>query len=359
MTIAVDHSVGSSKLDFELERTAMSAGFEVLRSGPEALKSELERARRRSGSKRSYFTTDMGEFYTWLKDTKEDSAAVDLRACVQDFVRENYPLETGVKVLGTEISTPKLITLERVRELHGVGEVRVQGILVHLRGQNASDLSNMKDVSHEDLAAVLDFWSGLQNIKSTTTQLNIHPVQVKALIRQNVLEAHRFGTSLRYLSSSSVQTLLTRLEGLRVASPARHRLPLKEFSRKSRVPLARVVSDWVAGRLTGVSRDPKVDGLAGMLIDQAEALEKQERAFSGDLPLLDAAARLKMNVISIRRLWDGGFLNQISVRNPDTQNYRCYITEESIQAFAGSYVTLGQRAEQFEIAAIHLGPALD
>ena len=135
---------------------------------------------------------------------------------MQDFVRENYPLQTGAKVLGTEISAPKLITLERVRELHGVGEVRVRGILAHLRGKNASYLSDMKDVSHEDLAAVLDFWSGLQNIKSTATQLNIHPVQVKSLIRQDVLEAHRFGTSLRYVTSSSVQILLTQLEGLRV-----------------------------------------------------------------------------------------------------------------------------------------------
>ncbi len=169
MSIALVRGVGRLDLDFEQERAAMSAGFEVLKSGPEALISELDRARRRSSSKRSYFTTDMGEFYTWLKDTEEDPATVVLRAWVQDFVRENYPLQTGAKVLGTEISAPKLITLERARELHGVGEVRVRGILAHFRGQNASELSDMKDVSHEDLAAVLDFWSGLQNIKSTAT----------------------------------------------------------------------------------------------------------------------------------------------------------------------------------------------
>ncbi|WP_282153913.1 TniQ family protein [Ruegeria atlantica] len=359
MTLAMDRGVSRSDLDFDLERAAMSAGFEVLKSGPENLKSELERARRRSSSKRSYFTTDMGEFYTWLKDTEEDPATAELRACVQEFVRENYPLQTGAKVLGTEISAPKLITLERVRELHGVGEVRVRGILAHLRGKNASDLSDMKDVSHEDLAAVLDFWSGLQNIKSTATQLNIHPVQVKSLIRQNVLEAHRFGTSLRYVSSSSVQTLLTQLEGLHVASPARHRLPLAEYCQQSWLPLARVVADWATGRLTGVSRDPDVDGLAGILIDYTETLEKPERVFSGDLSLKDAAARLRISVGSIRRLRDGGYLKQIKARNPDTQHYRCYITEESIQAFAEVYVTLGQMAEHIELAAIHLARALD
>ncbi len=106
MAIAMDRGIGRSDLDFELERTAMSAGFEILKSGPEALKAELVRARRRSSSKRSYFTTDMGEFYTWLKDTEADPATAVLRACVQDFVRENYPLQTGAKVLGTEISAP-------------------------------------------------------------------------------------------------------------------------------------------------------------------------------------------------------------------------------------------------------------
>lgn len=359
MAIAMDRGVGRSDLDFEQERTCMSTGFEVLKSGPEALKSELERARRQSSSKRSYFTTDMGEFYTWLKETEKDPATAVLRSCVQDFVRENYPLQTGAKVLGTEITAPKLTTLERARELHGVGEVRVRGILAHLRGINASDLSYMKDVSHEDLAAVLDFWSGLQNTKSTAVQLNIHPVHVKALIRHNVLEAYRFGTSLRYVPSSSVQTLLTRLEGLRIASRTRHRLPLSEYSRQSRVALARVVADWAAGRLTGVWRDPDVEGLAGILIDCAEILEKTERVFSGDLSLLDAAARLRISIGSIRLLRDCGYLKQVKLRSPDTQHYRCYITEESIQTFEKSYVTLGQMAEQFEIAAIHLAPALD
>ncbi len=294
-----------------------------------------------------------------LKETEEDPATAVLRACVQDFVRENYPLQTGAKVLGTEISAPKLITLERARELHGVGEVRMRGILAHIRGENASDLLYMKDVSHEDLAAVLDFWSGLQNTKSTAVQLNIHPVHVKALIRHNLLEAYRFETSLHYVPSSSVQNLLTRLEGLRIASRARHRLPLSEYSRQSRVALARVVADWAAGRLTGVWRDPDVEGLAGILIDCAEILEKSERVFSGDLSLMDAAARLRICVGSIRLLRDCGYLKQIKLRNPDTQHYRCYITEESIQTFEESYVTLGQMADQFEIAAVHLGPALD
>ncbi len=135
--------------------------------------------------------------------------------------------------------------------------------------------------------------------------------------------------------------------------------PSAYHSENDRFPLARVVTDWAAGRLTGVSRDPEVEGLAGLLIDQAEGLERQERAFSGDLPLLDAAARLKIDVISIRRLRNGGFLNQVTVRNPDTQHDRCYITAQSLQAFLARFETLGQMAEQFEFAAIHLARALD
>ncbi|WP_131726338.1 helix-turn-helix domain-containing protein [Ruegeria denitrificans] len=99
--------------------------------------------------------------------------------------------------------------------------------------------------------------------------------------------------------------------------------------------------------------------MAAILIDYTETLEKSERVFSGDLSLKDAAARLRISVGSIRRLRDGGYLKQIKARNPDTQHYRCYITEESIQAFAEVYVTLGQMAEKIELAAIHLARALD
>ncbi|WP_170553541.1 hypothetical protein [Ruegeria atlantica] len=68
---------------------------------------------------------------------------------------------------------------------------------------------------------------------------------------------------------------------------------------------------------------------------------------------------MKIDVISIRRLRNGGFLNQVTVRNPDTQHDRCYITAQSLQAFLARFETLGQMAEQFEFAAIHLARALD
>ncbi len=102
-----------------------------------------------------------------------------------------------------------------------------------------------------------------------------------------------------------------------------------------------------------------MDGLAGFLIDCDEILEKSERVFSGDLSLTDEAARMSISVRSIRLLREVGYLKQIELRNPDMQHYRCYITEESIQAFEKYYVTMGRIARQFEIAAVHLGPTLN
>ncbi|MBO9401169.1 hypothetical protein [Shimia sp. R9_3] len=360
MQLGFGSQLKRSDLSWEQERTAMSLGFSVLEKGGDALASALEQTRqRRPSEERSYFTSDLGEFYAWLKSTEDDPATASLRGCVCDFISQNYPLQSGAKILGAEIRAPELVTLECVREEHGVGKVRVRGILAHLRGAAVEELADLQDIRYEDLDKVLQFWAGLQNIKQTAAQLHIHPVQVKALIRSKTLESHRFGTSLQYVTKSSVRALLTRLENLPAAAASKENIPLKDFCRRSQIPFARVISDWVSGKREGLSRDPDASGLAAILVCDGKVFSRRSRRFAGDLALLDAAAHLRMNVASVRRLRDGGYLTQYKVRNPETQHYRCYITESSIRDFEERFITLGQLAEQLDVAVIHLARALD
>ncbi|WP_066710141.1 hypothetical protein [Celeribacter ethanolicus] len=78
-----------------------------------------------------------------------------------------------------------------------------------------------------------------------------------------------------------------------------------------------------------------------------------------DLSLCETASYLKLNVVAVRRLRDGGYLTQIRRRNPDTNFQRFYITKASIKRFEALYITLGQMADLENVAAIHLARRLD
>ena len=348
-----------SELDFAELRSSMNTGFQVLVAGPEALVAALDDLRRNYRTERPYFSKDIGEFYVWLKSLRNDPSVDAIRACVEEFVLEKYPLQVGKTVLGSAMSAPKFLTLNQVREVHGLGHVRVRGILAHLNRQPSADFRRMKDISLKDLDRVLAYWATLQDLKSAAAALNILPAQVKSLIKLGVLEARSFGTSRRYVKMPAVQALLQKLEMLPEGQPSRLVLPLKAYCRAEKIHLGQVISDWAAGKLQGVSRDIEAPGLQGILVERGEAFQRQKVVLNGDLGLSETARYLRISAGSIRKLRDGGYLDQVHLRNPDTSHRKSYITRQSIKLFQEHYLTLGQMAEQCGCAPIHLARALD
>lgn len=359
MTLNGDASRLVSSLDWHEGREAMATGFELLARGPNALVNTLETLRVNYRTERPYFSKDLGPFYSWLKAGKNNPNLNTIRRHVESFVLEKYPLQVGKSVLGSQMIRPKYLTLNRVRKEYGLGHVRVRGILAHLKGIDVTELHRAKDISHVDLERVVAYWNTLQDLKSAAAQLNVQPIQVKSLIEREVLEARSFGTSLRYIKSASVQRLLRKLDSLPDGRPTRLNLPLKIYCRAEKVPLAQVISDWSAGRLCQVSRDKSLSGLQGILVERGEVFQPSHICLSGDLTLTEAATYLRISVISIRKLRDGGFLERCIRVNPDTNFRKSYITKNSIMEFEARYQTLGQIAHAIRQAPIHVARALD
>ncbi|WP_298976256.1 TniQ family protein [uncultured Roseobacter sp.] len=345
LTLGMTMAYGTSRLVSDLDpretRAAMNAGFGVLVQGSEVLLQTLDRLRQNYRTERPYFSKDMGPFYVWLNSSKDKPNLDHLRRCVELFVLDRYPLQVGKAVLNSKMEVPRHLTLNQVRKRHGIGHVRVRGVLAHLNGEDAKDLRRQMDISHLDLQRVLGFWSELQDLKSTADELNVSAQQVKSLIDAGVLEAQTFGTSLRFVTKSSARRLSAKVLSLPEAQPSLHILPLKQYCRFERVPLFRIVTDWSEGRLSMVLRDPKVGGLQGLLIDRGIAFRRSDMVLVGDMTLAEAARYLRISIISIRKLRDAGLLEQVTRRNRDTNFQKSYISRESIVNFESRYLTLG------------------
>ena len=135
------------------------------------------------------------------------------------------------------MTRPKYMTLNQVRKKHGLGHVRIRGILAKLRSEEPAALMRMKDISLSDLKPVIAFWEGLQNLRNTAAELNVLPAQVTALIKKDVLEGCSLGSSLIYVQQESVDALKRKIDALSFAECSVSDLPLRSYCRIAKVPL--------------------------------------------------------------------------------------------------------------------------
>ncbi len=120
-----------------------------------------------------------------------------------------------------------------------------------------------------------------------------------------------------------------------------------------------IIDLWVQGKLDGKLFRGIGIGLQAIEVDCSVLSEKELIELIGDLTADEAARYLKINVASIRRLRDAGYLEAVSRRNPDTNHLKQYVTKHSILEFERQYITLGQLAENRIERPIHLARKLD
>ena len=363
LTLGMAMRFGSSRLVSSLSddeaRDAMDVGLQVLVRGRAQLLETLDKLRRGYRTERPYFSKDMGPFYVWLKDNKDNPRLESIRRCVEQFVLDRYPLQIGKPVFSQTMTRPKYMTLNQVRKKHGIGHARVRGILAKLRGEKPTALMRIKDISFSDLEQVIAFWKGLKNLKDTAAELNVLPTQVKALIKNEVLEGCLLGSSLIYVQQNSIDSLKRKIEAVRTAECSASNLPLRSYCRIAKAPLPTVVNDWVTGDLEGVRRNRSVEGLPGLLIPAHLEVGRIKQFPEGNLSLTQTARYLHIAVGSIRRLRDSGYLIYVRSRNAETRHQKSYLTRESIETFSSRYMTLGQMADQTRHASIHVARWLD
>lgn len=349
----------SAALEWSENRAALSEGYDVLQGGPAVLWQAFLRLKAAHQTERPYFSTDMGDFYTWLKEEVDAPNLAELRSVVRSFISENYPLQADHIILGEAIGSVSRLTFDEARHVSGIARARMAKTLAHLRPKGRSTSPVITDVSRHDVMLVEEFWAGLSNLKDAADILGVHPAQMKRLINGGILDAVRMGSALRYVTKASIAQLLRLIAALPVEQENSVLIPIAEFSQSRCVSMAVVLGAIKRKEIHSVYRVEAAHGIRSILIDDAEMPIRKRRRYPEDMSIAEAAEHLRIGAASIRILRDGGFLVQVHRRNPDTNHMRAFITRESMACFEGEYETLGQIAERQCCRAMHLATRLD
>ncbi|SEB47678.1 TniQ family protein [Rhodobacter sp. 24-YEA-8] len=352
-------SKNSTALDVVQSRAALDRGYSVLRSGPAQLLAALTELKKAYQTERPYFSTDMGDFYTWLKEEVEEPKLQEMRHAVRNFITENYPLRSGMKILGEEISMGRRMTFSDARQVSGIARARMATTLGHLRPASRNTAGTVTDVSVEDIQTVDAFWRNHSNLKDAAERLGLHPAQIKAFIEVGVLEAVRLSSALRYVTNASIDAVLVMVSNAPVDHPNSELLPIAEFSQSRCISMARVVCAALDGKIIDVRRNPDLSGIRSLLIDNGQLPIRQRRRHKMDMSVTEAAEHLQIGAMGVRALRDSGYLVQVHRRNPDTNHQRAFITVESISRFEVECETLGQLATRMGVRSMHLAKWLD
>lgn len=354
---------GASQLVSDLTpadiREAMDVGHKVLVGGSGSLQNSLDAIRLRHQKGRRYFTKDIGPLYWWLRSKIDSPNLFEIRECVETYVLRHYPLKTGKPVLAATVKTPEALSWSHARELIGIGPARIKDILAYLDKKDISEYASMNDLTKRDFKRVKSLTDKLVGLTSAAETLNVHHTQIDPLLREGVLKACSFGSSVRYVERASVENLLRKIENLPDAKPNRTLLPLGLYCQLERVPLAKVVAEWLNGNCNHAYRNKGERGLQRLTIDRGAQFEARKFLLKHELTLIETSQYLRVGIGAIRLLRDEGFLEVIERINANSNRLKTFIPQRSIRKFEKSYITLGQLVQITGRRSIHLARWLD
>lgn len=348
-----------SEVDRDRKRRACDDGFEVLRHGPGALATAFDRLRGRMRAGRPYFSTDLGQFFAWLRTVQDVPALTEMSSAVRRYVFRHYPVKPDQEVLGGLPERITHITFGEARTRAKLGTAFLKRLFAHVTGIPLDEAGSLSEITVADLDRVLDFWSGLCNLQVAAQELRIQPLQVKALIELGVLSALRFGSALRYLHRAEVADLLRAVETLPATDGRSGFMPMKTFSTSHKIGIARIIAAWRRSELQGQIARGEGKGLQALCLHPDASCRKALAPHHGDPNLAEAARYLRISLSAVRTLRDVGILRQVRKRNADTNFRQGYISSESLRSFERNHVTLGQLAERNAVAPMHLARRLD
>ncbi len=349
-----------ANVDPDLEREFCVEGLRVLSAGPDSLTVCMEELKSRPGARRSYFSTDLGAFYVWLRAADGDAEVQSIVDSVHAFAVRNYTMKPKKRVLGRPVPAVKRMSFETAREQSGLSVGFLKRLIRHVDNLSEAQSSGLKETTPEQLSKAINFWGGLRNLESTAVALNVHGTQVKGLIENGILRSIRFGTALRYVFAEDVNRLLAEAVALPELPDVGVFLPLRDHCQNQRVGLVRLITLWQEGKVGGFVRGAGTVGLQAIYVPQdVDVGVRETPTATQDLTPLEAAAYLKIGVGAIRALRDAGYLGHAKRLNADTNHCHSLITQSSILEFEARFLTLGQLATSERVAPIHLARRLD
>lgn len=346
--------------DDDLLHEAGSAGFEILREGPEAFLGELERLQSDPLQSNASHKLDLGPLWIWLNCGGKDEGMATLRDVVREHVFRNYPVEAGTIVLGEACPRTQVFSINSAKRAFGISRARLNAKLVEagLAAPNGSPdrVTLLHPLRAEHVQPLLAPAEGRLTRADALARLGASDSIFRQLRLAGVIGQYTEPTDKR--PHYAVAEIDAFLASLTAATEARELgggvMRLVDACRKIGTPLLTAVDLIRTGDVPSATIDAEAQGLSAVYVDPEELRAAVAAQMIDAVPKLKTAAILASSLRMVDYLLSTGEL-ALEKRGPPLRGHTMpAVTRASIDSFLAGHTTLGRLAKATGLTFQHL-----
>ncbi|MDF2143280.1 TniQ family protein [Paenirhodobacter sp. CAU 1674] len=325
---------------------AGSAGYAVLRQGPEAFRQKLKDIQDAHPIDNTLYRTRYRVFFEWLRYRDDDPAFDPIRDLVRDFIFRNFPISEGTTVLGKPCPEQFVHSLSTARSTYGVSGWKLARRLAALglaeRKTVGKGFVLKAYVPSEVVSGIVTELDALLNAGEAAQHLGIERFMLEKLTRPGLIDKffdERNSSPLYH--PRALDGFTARLRKLaKGPHPGGETLDIASAAHRLRIPTERLVDIILRNRIPLRAEDPQTARFGGFRVSLAVLRETIASDHEGAVRPSRAAEILGITIRTVRALLDQGHLEARMVREMQSGRERRYVCARALERFAQTHITV-------------------
>lgn len=328
---------------------AGTAGYGVLRHGPDAFREKLKEIQRAHPVDNTLYRTRYRVFFEWLRHRDDDPQFDVIRDLVREFIFRNFPISEGYIVLGQPCPEQYVHSLSTARSRYGMSgwklarrlasmglaERKTSGQGFVLTGYVPTEIINDIATDFDDLLNAADAGKHLGVERFMMTKLTKPGLVEKYFDEKNASPMYHPRDLDGFLGKLRARVERPKSEDLLDIATASHRV---------RIPTERVVEIILRNHLPLHAVDPATTRFPDFHVSLAVLREVIATDHHGTVRPTRAAKILGINIRTIRSLMDTGVLESCDIEELKSGRMRRYVCAKSMEQFSKSHISVVELA---------------
>lgn len=339
-------------------RRAVVRGFNEMAGGPDCIEAAFRELRMIPGKPQDGPQARYGSLYGWFTGPQGQRPEYDrLRSLFREHILANWPLKSGVTILGHKVIETRVHTVASAAESWGIPARKLRKALA-ARGLVApagtAEMDLVETFPAVEAHNMLEAMSNSLSRPETMKMLGISRTLLQSLETSGMLVPVRPGENVKPRHASAViEDLLGRLEakvGGRVDANDETWLSFAKLTSKTKVALPGLLARILDGRIPEVRRADHAIGLAGIRMRQADVAATVDADPEDDRPSrYQVAQRLMTSPDAVNQLVDLGFLTFRQADPPGSYLTKLSFDPEPVEKFDRTYASVHRIAREWGV----------
>lgn len=331
---------------------AGSAGFEVLRKGPDAFQRKLKEIQEAHPVDNTLYRTRYRVFFEWLRHRDDDPAFDVIRDLVRDFVFKNFPIAEGAIVLGQPCPEQYVHSLSTARSRYGVSgwklARRLEAMGLATRNASGRGFVLKRYVSTEVINDIVTDFDALLNAGDTASKLGIERFMLTKLTNAGLISKYFADKNAypHYHPREIERFVAVLCDLVATEDTGKTYLDIPSVSHRVRIPTERVVEIILRNRIALAVSEPDAAKFPEFQVALEDLKEIRSKDHEGTVRPTRAAEILGLNIRTIRGLLDQNFLRSQQITELQTGRKRRYVCAKSMERFRERYISVVELSNQ-------------